>query len=128
MVRQTALVDLTLCWTNGLAYMATIREVVVDRFSELEVELSAVKVETLLTDSDLNGDATYSKDRKRDIDLIIAQYIPVLLNRADVTEGGYSVKYDRDSLLTYYGYLCAQLEIENVFTAAPVVQDRSNLW
>ena len=46
----------------------------------------------------------------------------------NVTEGGYSVSWNREAVKMFYRALCDELGLPDVLAARPQVRDRSNLW
>lgn len=70
--------------TNKEALIAVLRVNVPDN--------SLVKA---LLDHDVTDSSTYTKDNAKDIDLCAIDVLAGLLAEPDVTEGGYSINYDR---------------------------------
>lgn len=65
-------------------------------------------------------------DVQTDIDIAITRLIPsLLLSPASISEGGYSVTYDKAVLRQYYDMRCQELGIANQF-AANNIRDISN--
>lgn len=60
------------------------------------------------------------------VDTAIARFIPSLLARPQsISEGGFSMSFNPDSLKEYYSALCTELGIENVLSG---VRDASDCW
>ncbi|GHT09149.1 hypothetical protein FACS189432_05110 [Bacteroidia bacterium] len=46
----------------------------------------------------------------------------------NVSEGGYSISWNMESVKLYYNSLCNELGLENVLLGRPKVRNRSNIW
>lgn len=88
-------------------------------------EITAMELEAGISfSSDYDGSSSV-------VDIVktaLAGVIPSLLAAPDITEGGYSVKYDRTGLVQYYDMLCIDLDIENTLITKPKIKDHSNRW
>jgi hypothetical protein len=73
--------------TNKEALVAVIR-----------VSIPETSLEKSMLDRDIIPGDGYTKDNAKDIDLCAIELLAGLLNEPDVSEGGYSVKYDRNSV------------------------------
>lgn len=90
-----------------------------------------------LSDSDLadialtvNLDDELAQQNQKDVYMAIATtLIPFLLLRpTSINEQGFSVSYDKDSLLRYYAWLCDWLGIDDSLNEKVVLTDISDLW
>lgn len=108
--------------------MATVREVIESKLATFGIELSSVEIDVLLVDANVTGTAMYSSATALGAKKVIANAIPELLLKADVTEGGYSIKWDKTGIEKYYAILCAELGMDNKLVKTPTIQDRSNYW
>lgn len=109
--------------------MASITAVITDSLNPFSIELSAVRLERLLVDADLDGSTVYTKDKAQAVKGVLVTVVSDLLAMPDVTEGGYSVKWDRTAVSIYLSQLRAELGITPVATnGTPTVSDRSYLW
>lgn len=61
--------------------------------------ISANSVEKALTDIGLSTEGYYVVENAAKIDLATIEILKGLLATADITEGGYSIKYDRSVIL-----------------------------
>lgn len=60
---------------------------------------------------------------------VLYNLIPIILASPNsVSEGGYSVSYDKDSLLKYYNLLSKELGLENKLDQLPTVTDITDRW
>ena len=55
-------------------------------------------IDKVLLDRAVDGTADYSADDRQEIDLCLADLCLVLINRPEVSEGGFSIKYDKAAL------------------------------
>lgn len=108
--------------------MATVRASIESKLASFGIELSSVDMDVLLVDANVNGTEEYSTATALGAKKVIANAIPELLLKADVTEGGYSVKWDKAGITAYYGVLCNELGLPNKLDKTPTIQDRSNFW
>lgn len=69
-----------------------LKEVVVFEVSELALDKA-------LIDAGLTGTDNYDTVTAQDIDLAALPLLRRLVLQADITEGGYSIKYDRNAVL-----------------------------
>lgn len=103
----------------------TIADYIIADFAQFGVELSQNEIDALLIDNNVSsGDLYDSKIAKK----VIHSYIPKLLLKPQVSEGGYSVKYDSQAITNYYLLLCSELGLENKLNPTPKIRNRSNLW
>lgn len=77
-----------------------------------------VKVnEADLLDMSLNGNITLSDEvdstNIKQVDIAIAGFIPGLLLRPNVSEGGFSMTYNPESIKEYYGMICKKYGLNN---------------
>lgn len=103
----------------------TVSEYIVSEFSEFGVKLSDNTLNSLLIDNGIDSNTEYSSVIAKKV---ITGYIPKLLLKPQVSEGDYSVKYDRDGIIAYYNILCGELGIENKLNPKPKIRNMSNRW
>ena len=103
----------------------TVCEFIKSDFLQFGIELSQHEMNALMIDNGIDINTEYdTKIAKK----AIVGYIPKLLLRPDISEGGMSLKYNLQSIQSYYGILCAELGIENKLIERPKVKNRSNVW
>lgn len=64
----------------------------------LRVNVPDDTLEKAMLDQDVDGTSAYSKGNAKSIDLCVIDILAGLLAEPDVTEGGYSVKFDRKAV------------------------------
>ena len=109
----------------------TVSQFLTAKLSTLSIAIEAAEAAALLAEQGLSDTAEYGAGNAQAVKLAIATLLPTMLMKPDVSEGGYSEKWDKEAIKLYYSILCRELGIENVIEAAipvPTVQDRSNLW
>lgn len=111
----------------------TVSQFLIAKLSTLHIAIEAAEAAALLAEQGLSDTAEYGADNARAVKLAIATLLPTMLMKPDVSEGGYSEKWDKNALKLYYSILCRELGIDDVIAAAeavpvPTVQDRSDLW
>lgn len=109
--------------------MATVAEVIERKLAKLHIDLDQTQLDELEVDFDLNMGAAYSKANATQVKKALLQLISDLLAMPDVTEGGFSLKYNREGVSAYLSSLREELGITIVQTATvPTVTDKSYLW
>jgi hypothetical protein len=109
--------------------MATIQDFVVAKLERYNIELTPVELEVMLTDANLVATDTYTSGHLVQIKTAFVSIIPELLLRPDITEGGYSEKYDKAAIRTFYSMLCREIGVPDVFEVGqPEIRNASNLW
>lgn len=106
----------------------TIRDFITSKFQSFGIQLSEADLaETGLT---VDLDAELTKDNQKDVYTVLANVlIPFLLLRpSNINEQGFSVSFDRESLLRFYAWLCDLLGIDDVLNKKSKMIDRSDLW
>lgn len=86
----------------------------------LQVSVPSDSADKVLLDAGIDGTATYSKDDASAIDLAAIDVLQGLLSTPDVTEGGYSIHFDRNAVQARLQYLCNKNGVSN--PGAPVVK------
>ena len=108
--------------------MATVQEFIQSKLSRFGILLTDTEITILLTDNDLVGTDLYSSDKRIVLLTAVAGVIPELLLKPDITEGGYSEKWNRDGILAYYSLLCKELGIDNLLIPNPTLTNISDRW
>jgi hypothetical protein len=65
----------------------------------LQVEFPDASIELALINSGLDGTAVYAQGNKGAVNLMALDLLRGLLTTPDITEGGMSIKYDRNAVL-----------------------------
>ena len=108
--------------------MATIRETISDTLARYNIELSEAEIDSKLIEQGLVPTDPFTAEASRPVKLAIVGVIPELLLMPDVTEGGYSVKYDKGALMRYYALLCSELGIPDKINPQPKIRSKSCIW
>lgn len=87
------------------------------------LKLSDASLEGILLRESLDGFTDFSAANIRNVDIAMAKSIPILLlSPQSVSEGGYSLsRAQRDSIETYYSFMCKKYGIKNELTQRPKV-------
>lgn len=91
----------------------------------LRVSVPDNSLEKAMIDNDVSGNEQYSKSAEKSIDLCAIDVLQGLLSEPDVSEGGYSINYDRDAVKERLAYLSEKNDL--VDQLKPTVKARS-LW
>jgi hypothetical protein len=91
------------------------------------LNVSEDDIDIIILKAGINPDATvYVKQA----DTAVYNRISIVLKGAlqNVSEGGYSISWNMESVKMYYNSLCNELGLENVLVGRPKVRNRSNYW
>ena len=108
--------------------MATIREFIQAKLSRYNIDLTEAELDAAITDQGLVSSDQYTSSASTSSLKVIASVIPELLLAPDITEGGYSIKFDRAAVTAYYKLLCAQLGIDDRLNPQPKIRSKSSIW
>ncbi|PLK44402.1 DUF6706 family protein [Emticicia sp. TH156] len=88
------------------------------------------EIEALLLKNGIGSDETYTLDSVDRTEQALYGFIPELLVVSSVSEGGYSISYDKEGIQDYYALLCHNLGRENKVqkAAQPKIKNKSDLW
>lgn len=92
--------------------------------------LSATEIDFILIEADLTPSAVITgPEDKVKLKTAVYQQIPLMIaGLSDVSEGGYSVKWNIDGIKLWYATLAAELDLEDQLTPKAVIRDKSNRW
>lgn len=91
--------------------------------------LSTSEIEFIITEADLNPDTVVTATNKVLLKTAIYNQIPLFIaGLQDVSEGGYSVKWNVEGIKLWYSLLASELGLEDIFNLKPKVRDASNKW
>lgn len=76
-------------------------------------------LEKALVDNNILGEEDYESDAKKDIEVCAIDVLRSALMLADITEGGYSIRYDRKAIQERIDSISEGLGLS---TSAPTVQ------
>lgn len=91
----------------------------------LRVSVPDNSLEKAMIDNDVTGGSTYTKDNEKNIDLCAIDILQGLLSDPDVSEGGYSINFDRKAVQERLNYLNSKHDL--VDAGKPVVTGKS-IW
>jgi len=103
----------------------TVAEYIVSDFAQFGIELSENDTNALLIDNGIDSNTDYEPTIAKKV---IYSYIPKLLLKPQINEGGYSIKYDSQAIINYYQLLCSELGLKNKLNPAPKIRNRTNRW
>lgn len=95
--------------------MATVQEYFEAKLSRYNIELSDVETEAALIEEGLDPTAYFTPGSTIQIKTAIVKVLPELLLKPDITEGGYSEKWDKGAVKLFYSLLCGELNLPDVF-------------
>ena len=99
------------------------------KLARFNVTLSADELEGLLLKNSIATDTTYDASTSTDADKVMYGFIPELLVMPAISQGGYSIKFDREGILAYYRILCNDLGLaDKTVTKQPKIKNLSNRW
>lgn len=97
--------------------------------SKINFPLSEESFSTSLIEAGLDGEAIYTKDMKKDVELAAAELILVACTSGNVTEGGYSLTLnDKASLMVTRNIYLNRWGAPDSEGEIGIIYDASNLW
>ena len=100
----------------------TIGAYISQKLSSFGVQLREADLLDIELTNSLSAQDDVSVSNKRAVDVALARFIPTIMARQDVSEGGMSISWDRNALKEYYGMMCQDLGIENRLTPRKTVR------
>jgi hypothetical protein len=96
--------------------------------SELPFEVDDMMIEKSLIDNSVTGSSTYVADSAESIDLCVVKILQRLLSEPDITEGGYSKKFDRSAAEKRLLYLAKKYGMTDIVSdLTPTITSKS-VW
>jgi hypothetical protein len=92
----------------------------------LQISVEDATLIKALIDLDVDGSETYSKVNATAIDKCAIEVLQGILSMPDVSEGGYSVKYDRKAVESRLSFLSQKTGVADPLK--PTINDASNRW
>lgn len=103
----------------------TTSEFIQAKLASFNITLSDIEMEALLVD---NGLTELSEYESKAAKTALLNIIPELLLKPDISEGGFSIKWDKGAIEKYYALLCQELGVQNKLIQKPKVSNKSNSW
>lgn len=98
----------------------TVETYISQKFQSFGIQLS--EADLLDACLDIDGGAYVTAENLNDVLLSIRNLIPqILAHPTSISEGGMSVRWDREGLLSYYRYLCRTLGLAEEIGETPTV-------
>lgn len=110
--------------------MVTVSEFLVKKLLTFNIQVDTAELAVSLEKRGLMEDAIYNLQTDALVKQVIVDLVPALLMLPDITEGGYSIKWDKAGIKAYYSYLCRELGVDDVFETSreDEVRNRSDIW
>ncbi|MBA4852074.1 DUF6706 family protein [Emticicia sp. BO119] len=107
-----------------------IADYIKSKLSKFNITLDDNELEGLLLKNSIAPDEVYEASNTQKADIALHSYIPELLALPDISEGGFSIKFDRQGILAYYKILCSDLGLEDkTISKQPKIRNMSRrLW
>lgn len=93
--------------------------------AEIPVSVEENLLLKALYDQELTPDSEYELSKSDSIKKCIVSVLKSLIRRADVSEGGFSEKFDRSAIEKQIKDLSVELGLDSII---PKVRDASNRW
>ena len=104
-----------------------IRDYIKEKLAIWSVDLSADRI-----DAELERVGLSSSDeigRETNLDLFFYNVIPdIMMQPSSISEGGYSVSFDKDLIRSYYNFLCGKLGKPNMLEQNNSIKDITSRW
>lgn len=81
-----------------------------------------------MLDRDVAEAATYSKDNSKDIDLCAIDVLAGLLSEPDVSEGGFSIRYDRNAVKEHLLFLAKKHNVTEILNQLKPSVSSPSVW
>jgi hypothetical protein len=82
----------------------------------------------LFVELNIESEHELTQNNKSELDTLLYNIIPLILAKPNsVSEGDYSIKYDRDSLIEFYNFLCFKNGLPNA-VLQNAIRDKSDVW
>ena len=92
----------------------TIGEYIKEKLEQFGIEYSNNMLAAEMSKVELT-DIGFSKEHAKKVDLLFYNIIPdILLMPANISEGGYSISYNKEAVISYYNLLCRKLNRPNL--------------
>jgi hypothetical protein len=109
--------------------MAAAQTVLTTLKSLINFPLSEESYNTFLINSDLDGDAVYTKELRRDVELAAADLILIVCTSGNVTEGGYSLTVnDKASLRITRKIYLLRWGMPDIEAEEGFIYDATGMW
>ncbi|WP_018675728.1 DUF6706 family protein [Riemerella columbina] len=106
----------------------TIGEYIQEKLSLWSVSYSDALIGAELSKLNLQATEEYVSNNAEKVDLFFYNVLPeMLLMPNSVSEGGYSISYDKKAMESYYNLLSKRLDLPNLLPQ-PTITDISNQW
>lgn len=105
----------------------TLSEAVKAKLDFFNCEYSEDFLNSIFITEGLEAEVTLSPSNKELLDKALYCVIPEILVKPSISEGGYSVKFDKDAIVKYYNLLCQKNGFENELNSG-TINDVSYLW
>lgn len=106
--------------------MATLKAVITAKLQRFGADISDAEMSAFLTDAGVDGDAEYTSNSQKTMKKALVRIIPEILAMPDVSEGGFSLKLDRNGLKAYLSTLSNELGVAD--QSKTVFKNISNRW
>ena len=94
----------------------------------LRITVPDASLEKAMIDREVTGTNTYTKENEKNIDLCAVDVLHGLLSEPDVSEGGYSIRFDRNAVQQRLLLLAKKHNVREVINAyKPTVTGR-RVW
>nr|DAD65232.1 MAG TPA: hypothetical protein [Siphoviridae sp. ctD4R19]DAS00857.1 MAG TPA: hypothetical protein [Caudoviricetes sp.] len=91
------------------------------------VDLSMDRINAELTKINLSSSDEVRADTN--LDLFFYNVIPdIMMQPSSISEGGYSVSFDKDVIRSYYNFLCGKLGKPNMLEQNNSIKDITSRW
>lgn len=108
--------------------MATIKDIAKVKLERYGFDANDIEIDAFLIQAGIDGGTEYNViDSEISLKKILYTAIPELLLSPSVSEGGFSKKWDSQSVKAYYKLLCNELGYPDKL-GGPKIKDISNRW
>lgn len=103
-----------------------VQDYIKDKFQSFGIQLSGAEILDLSLNNSFALTDDMSESNLEAVSIAMAGIMPTIMARPDVSEGGFSLRINKEALKSYYSFLCSKYNIEN--TALNTISDASESW
>lgn len=81
-----------------------------------------------LLDHEITGATTYAAANAESIDMCVVDLLQWVLSQSDVTEGGYSIKFDRKAVEARLLYMARKYELTSILNELKPTVTGKSVW
>ncbi|MBD2753789.1 DUF6706 family protein [Spirosoma validum] len=107
----------------------TIQTVIEAKLNDLTIDVDPVSLRSALLDNNVDGSQMYTSSKSKDRDSVLFDLVSDVLAKADVSESGLSISFDRkNGIVQYLAKLANKYGWDMPGSSRPTIQNATNRW